>query len=71
LPTPRHPPSDKGGAAQTSGKLTHKATKGRSSGQAGRTTLKSRGKLKQGALTTTIATAATPSAVSEGHGGVV
>jgi hypothetical protein len=82
LPTPRHPPRTGRGAAQTSRlressqdqqqpksaerKLTRKTTKGRCSGQAGRATLKSRAKLKQGALTNTLTTAAAPSAVSGG-----
>jgi hypothetical protein len=47
-------------------KLARKTTKGRSTGQADRATLKSRAELKQGVLTTTLTTAAAPSAVSEG-----
>jgi hypothetical protein len=50
-------------------KLALKKTKGRSSGQADEATLKSRAKLKQGALTTTLATAAAPSAASKGPWG--
>jgi hypothetical protein len=50
-------------------KLARKKTKGRSSGQADGATLKSRARLKQGALTTTLATAAAPSAASEGPWG--
>ncbi len=49
-------------------KLARKTTKGRSSGQADGATLKSRAKLKQGALTNTLATAAAPSAASEPWG---
>jgi hypothetical protein len=50
-------------------KLARKTTKGRSSGQADEATLKNRAKLKQGALTTTLAIAAAPSAVLEGPWG--